>query len=338
MVGDPLLASQRDIHNLMRTLLRAFVLSGRTDKETAEGLREFCDVERGPWIHPDHNDNNAAPLASPSPPPAHSPGLSISSCRSSQNPATQPQTPTTEQGHQTLAQQYRLRLDDHQPQQDGYVELRKFLLLLLAPAPAPAPGLSTDKRQKIKDLYDMSTLPGHGTRDGFDALEKEAAAHATPTGLPKGFGHSLIGDPTSQRYSPERPIEAQGYPFRPHQSSHSPDRFSYHVHPAHVPVVPDRTRGQQQQQHTGNHQVQAPVDQSQVDNNPPPSISPAQISTQQDNNNNAVSPNHRCAGITAQQGQCDLPSNQGERPCAHRTGTQATCTKTKQDCSFQGRR
>lgn len=307
--GDGVLQLQQP--NL-RAALRAFILSGRTDKQTAESLWSFCREERGLWIHPNNNgnnndhNNNAAPLTSPASSPTASPGLSASSSSSSQNPPTRPQTPTSDHGH-AHPQQYRL----DNPRTD-YIELRTFLLRLLVPA-------EMVDRRKVQELYDLSSLPGHGTQAGFVKLVEEAAYVPAATRSPSGKGHSWTGNSVLKHHSPsfqaQHPLEAQDNAFRAHQQSHSFHQVSHDfvVKSAHIPNLsltpqqlaahmqhPPMAPGLEQQQHSGSIHLQAfqesrdhslaqaALGQSQMDNNSAPSFGPPQVPSQQAGNDNTA--------------------------------------------------
>ncbi|CAN8098984.1 unnamed protein product [Discula destructiva] len=266
----------------LRALLRAFVQSGLTTKETAESLFRFCCAEKGPWTQPSSDNNAAAPP--PSPPSRESSGMSASSSRSSQNPATQPQTPTSDH-NPSLAQHY--GLDPHQQPQDDYAELRPFLLRLLA----PALRFTMSKRRKVQDLYDSSTLPGHGTQPGFDELVRESAmVKADPIDAPDmasiDYFHAGISD-AQQQHTPSlqatSPLQLQHQSFQGYQQSQSDHQLSHDVAayqtqaPPQLGLSRQQQHGAQMQQqysmpqnlgqaHASNHQMLASAGLSQVGN------------------------------------------------------------------------
>lgn len=178
--GNPIhitLAARSPAHQCSLQLrLQAFLHLGCTKKEHAESLWHFCHTEKGPWILPDNdNDNNNAV-----PPPVSlrtpSSDMSASSSRSCSSHLTQPHTPTLED-NPSLAQNYGLN-HLQQPQGDDTIKLRPFLLRLLAHHLKTMGTL--EELQKIRDLYNRSTLPGHGTREGFDQLMVDADRSDAP--------------------------------------------------------------------------------------------------------------------------------------------------------------
>lgn len=146
--------------------LRAFIQRGRASKEEAASLLRFCHSSEFSWFddedssNNDHNNknNNAATRQVESGDSTH---MSASSSNSSQNPPTQPQTPTFTH-NSSIGLEYYLP-ENHLPDHDG-VGLETFLRWLLGSQPRPLP------QEKVKKLYDMSHLPGHGTDEGFKAL------------------------------------------------------------------------------------------------------------------------------------------------------------------------
>lgn len=152
--------------------LRAFIQHGRTSKEEAASLFKFCLSSDFSWFDDEDNsnsntnNNNAATRQMESSDSTH---MSASSSSSSQNPPTQPQTPTFTH-NSSIGLEYYLP-EDHLPGHDG-VGLETFLRWLLGSQPQPVP------KEKVKKLYDMSRLPGHGTDEGFKALIN--AANSAP--------------------------------------------------------------------------------------------------------------------------------------------------------------
>lgn len=146
--------------------LRAFIQRGRASKEEATSLLRFCHSSEFSWFDDEdtsnkdgnNKNNNAATRQMESSDSTH---MSASSSNSSQNPPTQPQTPTFTH-NSSIAQEYYLP-ESHLPDHDG-VGLETFLRWLLGSQPRPLP------QAKVKKLYDMSRLPGHGTDEGFKAL------------------------------------------------------------------------------------------------------------------------------------------------------------------------
>lgn len=145
--------------------VRAFIQHGRTSKEQAASLFKFCHSSEFSWFDDEDNsndnhinNNNAATRQLESGDSTH---MSASSSNSSQNPPTQPQTPTFTH-NSSIGLEYYLP-EDHLPDHDG-VGLETFLRWLLGSKPRPIP------QQKVKKLYDMSRLPGHGTDEGFQNI------------------------------------------------------------------------------------------------------------------------------------------------------------------------
>ncbi|KAJ4404802.1 hypothetical protein N0V82_010427 [Gnomoniopsis sp. IMI 355080] len=143
--------------------LRAFLQHGRTSKEEAASLFKFCHSSGFSWFDDegktnDNHNNNAATRQMESGDSTH---MSASSSSSSQNPPTQPQTPTFTH-NSSIGLEYYLP-EDHLPDHDG-VGLETFLRWLLGSKTRPVP------QEKVKKLYDMSRLPGHGTDEGFQKL------------------------------------------------------------------------------------------------------------------------------------------------------------------------
>lgn len=281
----------------LRASMRAFLRTGRTRKETSDALYRFCCAETGSWIRPD-NDNKAAPPPSPC---ADSFGMSTSSSRSSQNPSTQPQTPTLEH-NPSLALQY--GLDHRQQPQDDYVGLRTFLRRLLAP-PTRA------RMHDIQALFDKSCLPGHGTPQGFDHLVREVVREAPKVGpaLVEGpnmasLHHIRTGSQGVQQHMPsiQAPSSSQSQ-YRPtsgYQQSSSGQHFSYNF-----PHIPNLGLASQQhgaqlqhyhmsqsfgQDHTSSQQSLAPINHPKVDSSPAVLFNSGQLSLRQDANNAASPP------------------------------------------------
>lgn len=159
--------------------LRAFIQRGRASKEEAASLLRFCHSSEFSWFddedrsNNDHNNknNNAATRQVESGDSTH---MSASSSNSSQNPPTQPQTPTFTH-NSSIGLEYYLP-ENHLTDHDG-VGLETFLRWLLGSQPRPLP------QEKVKKLYDMSQLPGHGTDEGFKALidaAKSASKESDP--------------------------------------------------------------------------------------------------------------------------------------------------------------
>lgn len=213
-VHNPLLSADS------KDALRAFIQHGRTHKEEATRLFNFCHSPDFSWFDDEDStstSNNAAlrPME-----PCDSTHMSASSSSSSENPPTQPQTPT-------LTNNSSIGLEYHLPD-DGDVALETFLLWLLGSQPRRIP------HKHVKKLYDMSRLHGHGTDEGFQALIDAADSSSKKTEPATPIAAPRITAELKSPNSDSPPVEQQsvfpqglfplsyqqGHLLQPYQHSH----------------------------------------------------------------------------------------------------------------------